>query len=188
MKRFFQMALLVSFSVSAAAYAIANAKDEKSAADQEKEIKAALETLSAADRALAEAQRFCVTMPHERLGAMGTPKKITVNGKPVFLCCEGCEKKAKANAKATLQTVESMKKSNTALAKLSKEDRAFAEQQMSCPVSNGRLGSMGTPPKVTVQGKSVFLCCKGCQKQALADPKGTLAKVEKLMQAEDEHE
>jgi hypothetical protein len=188
MKRFFQIALLVAFSISAVTVTFANTEDEKSPADQEKEITAVLETLPPADRALAESQRFCVTMPHERLGAMGTPTKITLNGKPVFLCCEGCEKKAKASPRATLQAVEGMKKANAALAKLSKEDRALAEQQMSCPVTNGRLGSMGTPPKVTIQGKSVFLCCAGCRKKALADPKGTLAKVEKLLHAADEHE
>jgi len=188
MKRFFNVTLIVSFSLAAITQALAYNEGETSPADQEKDIKAALEMLSTADRALADSQRFCVTMPHERLGAMGTPKKITLNGKPVFLCCEGCEKKAKAHPQATLQAVESMKKANAALAKLSKDDRAIAEQQMSCPVTKGRLGSMGTPPKLTIQGKSVFLCCKGCERKALADPKATLAKVEKLMHVEDEHE
>lgn len=53
-------------------------------------------------------------------------------------------------------------KVNEAMAKLSPEDRAKAEAQKMCPVSNEPLGSMGTPIKVTVDGRDVFVCCDGC--------------------------
>jgi hypothetical protein len=53
-------------------------------------------------------------------------------------------------------------KVNEAMAKLSPEDRAKAETQEMCPVSNEPLGSMGTPIKVTVEGRDVFVCCEGC--------------------------
>ena len=43
-----------------------------------------------------------------------------------------------------------------------------------------RLGTMGTPYKVMVKDQPVFLCCKGCQKRALADPDRTLARVAEL--------
>jgi hypothetical protein len=43
-----------------------------------------------------------------------------------------------------------------------------------------RLGGMGTPVKVMVKGQPVFLCCKGCRKEALAQPDKTLAKVKEL--------
>lgn len=49
-----------------------------------------------------------------------------------------------------------------ALAKLSPEDRAVAEAQKTCPVTDELLGSMGTPIKVTVEGRDVFVCCEGC--------------------------
>jgi len=66
------------------------------------------------------------------------------------------------------------------LAKLSPEDRQLATAQRLCPVSSQPLGSMEVPPKVTMQGQPVFLCCPNCQKDALANPDKTLAKVKEL--------
>jgi Cu/Ag efflux protein CusF len=68
------------------------------------------------------------------------------------------------------------------LAKLAVEDRQVAEAQKLCPITEERLGdpSMGTPFKVTVKDRTVFLCCKSCEKKALADPDKTLAKVNEL--------
>jgi membrane fusion protein, copper/silver efflux system len=57
-----------------------------------------------------------------------------------------------------------------ALAKLSPEDRALAEKQKICPVSEEPLGSMGTPLKVNVADRDVFICCEGCEKTLKADP------------------
>lgn len=53
------------------------------------EIIAALATLSDEDRQLALSQVVCpVTMLP--LGSMGAPQKIDVNGRPIFICCDGC--------------------------------------------------------------------------------------------------
>src|SRR5438105_679701 len=54
-------------------------------------IKASLALLSTVDRALAEKQKIC-PVSGEPLGAMGAPKKISVAGHDVFICCQGCEK------------------------------------------------------------------------------------------------
>src|SRR5262245_20329032 len=63
-----------------------------------------------------------------------------------------------------------------ALAKLSPEDRKAAEEQRFCAVAdNSRLGSMGTPVKVTVKDRTVFLCCAGCKDRAQRHPDRTLA-------------
>lgn len=68
-----------------------------------------------------------------------------------------------------------------ALAKLSPEDRKLAEEQKFCALENkSPLGSMGPPVKIELEGQTVFLCCKGCEKGAKANPDETLAKVEKL--------
>jgi hypothetical protein len=50
-----------------------------------------------------------------------------------------------------------------ALAPLSAADRALAVRQKTCPVSGGALGSMGTPVRVKIGGRTVFLCCQGCE-------------------------
>ena len=74
-------------------------------------------------------------------------------------------------------------KFSQAIAKLPEEDRAAATAQIFCVVEDkNRLGSMGMPHKIMVEGQSVFLCCAGCEEEALKDPQATLAKVEKLKQ------
>jgi hypothetical protein len=69
------------------------------------------------------------------------------------------------------------------LSNLTPADRTLAESQKVCPITGARLGSMGAPIKITVEGQSVFLCCDGCKDQALKDPKATLAKVAELKQS-----
>jgi len=69
-----------------------------------------------------------------------------------------------------------------ALAKLSAEDRALAEKQKVCPVSDEPLGSMGVPPKAVVKDKAgtshtVFLCCAGCEEELQKDPDKYLKKI-----------
>ena len=67
------------------------------------------------------------------------------------------------------------------LSKLPPEDRVLAEAQRECPVLPGSaLGSMGKPVKVTVNGKTVFLCCPGCNETATAEPDKVLAKAQAL--------
>ena len=50
--------------------------------------------------------------------------------------------------------------------------------QTRCPVTGEVLGSMGDPVAVTVGGRAVYVCCRGCAKRAEADPIKTLAVVE----------
>jgi len=67
------------------------------------------------------------------------------------------------------------------LAKLDPEVRKAAEEQRFCAVQEGiRLGSMGVPVKVMVKGHPVYLCCKGCEEMAKANPDETLEKVKKI--------
>lgn len=72
-------------------------------------VEATLAKLGDADRPLAEAQRFCAVQTHQRLGSMGVPLKLDVQGQPVFVCCKGCEKKALGDPDATLARVASLK-------------------------------------------------------------------------------
>lgn len=68
-------------------------------------------------------------------------------------------------------------KIRAALAKLPPEDRALAEVQKLCPVTDESLGSMGSPIKLILNGQPVLICCKACKADAEKDPDGMLKKV-----------
>lgn len=73
------------------------------------------------------------------------------------------------------------RKIQAARAKLNPEDLRLVEAQEFCPIlEKNRLGSMGKPFKVMINDQPVFLCCEGCQEEAVAHPSETLAKVEQL--------
>jgi hypothetical protein len=149
--------------------------------DDEQEIQAAINELPEADRPLAVAQRWCAVEQDNRLGSMGAPVKLMLDGKPVFLCCSGCVKRAKANSKATLAAAATLTKITANLAKLSDGDRQEAETQKFCAIKQQvRLGSTGTPVKVTIDGKPIFVCCSKCAVQAAENPGDALAKATAL--------
>jgi hypothetical protein len=149
--------------------------------DEEQEIQAAIAELPEADRPLAVAQRWCAVEQDNRLGSMGAPIKVILDGKPVFLCCSGCTKRAKANVKATLGAAATLTKVTANLAKLSANDRREAESQKFCVIKQQvRLGSTGTPVKVTIDGKPIFVCCSSCAIQAAERPSETLSKATAL--------
>ncbi len=81
--------------------------------EEDAEVTAALVELSDEDRRAAEAQKFCAVVRDSLLGSMGTPFKLTIEGQPVFLCCEGCKEAALANPKETLANVEQLKAVNS---------------------------------------------------------------------------
>lgn len=69
----------------------------QTSADADKaEIEQALSQLSPEDRELAEKQKVC-PVSGEPLGSMGKPMKVTVEGKDIFVCCEGCVDAVKEN-------------------------------------------------------------------------------------------
>jgi hypothetical protein len=74
-------------------------------ATEEDKVKASLAKLDPEDRKLAEEQKFCAIETEHRLGAMGVPHKVVIKGQPIFLCCKGCEKEAKADEDKTLAKV-----------------------------------------------------------------------------------
>jgi hypothetical protein len=87
--------------------------EQKPSADsKEAKIEAALAKLSDEDRKIALKQRFCAVLNTSRLGSMGTPIKVLVEGQPVFVCCQGCRDGALKDPKAILATVERLKRAN----------------------------------------------------------------------------
>jgi hypothetical protein len=61
--------------------------------------------------------------------------------------------------------------------KLSAEDRQLAARQKVCPVTGEPLDSMGGPVRVLIEGRPVFICCKGCEAELRARPKEYLDKI-----------
>jgi len=61
---------------------------------------------------------------------------------------------------------------------LTEADKALIEKQKLCLVAEEPLGSMGTPIKLTVKGRDVFLCCEGCRDAVMNDPDKFLAKLD----------
>ena len=73
------------------------------------EVTAERNKLSPADRALVDAQEWCVISDEQELGAMKAPIKLDIGGQPVFICCDGSKRKAEANPEATLAKVAELK-------------------------------------------------------------------------------
>jgi hypothetical protein len=63
----------------------------------------------------------------------------------------------------------------SALESLPPGDREQARRQGPCPVTRKPLGSMGTPVRIEIYGRVVFLCCSGCEDRLRSDPARYLA-------------
>ena len=81
----------------------------RDAAAVDRDVAANLAKLDPVERKAAEAQRTCAVQDGVRLGSMGKPVKVTVKGKDVFLCCEGCRDAALKDPEKTLKTAEQNK-------------------------------------------------------------------------------
>ncbi len=147
--------------------------------EQQDEIREAMTQLSEPDRVLAMAQVIC-PVTEFALGSMGAPVSVNVENQTVFICCEGCRDRLVKNPQQYFSVLEQYHEEEmspeeraeieAAFSSLTSLDRQRAEQQSICPVTEMRLGSMGTPIKVDVNGEPVFICCEGCRGRLLAEP------------------
>ncbi len=76
------------------------------------------------------------------------------------------------------QKNEFSEKELEAIASLPEAEQELVKAQKICPVTKMMLGSMGTPKKIDVNGKPVYICCMGCKKRLLDDPDKYLAVLE----------
>ncbi|TWT55544.1 hypothetical protein KOR42_26710 [Thalassoglobus neptunius] len=83
------LAVVSGLILSASGCADKQAESPNSASGQSANGESVTEELTAADRALIEAQVVCPVGGGE-LGSMGTPVKVMVEGDPIFICCESC--------------------------------------------------------------------------------------------------
>jgi hypothetical protein len=78
-------------------------------------------------------------------------------------------------ASANSVTVSAATDDRLAVSNLDPADRKIAERQRICPVTRKVLGSMGTPVRMLIAGRVVFLCCSGCKDAIQAAPARYLA-------------
>jgi multidrug efflux pump subunit AcrA (membrane-fusion protein) len=118
----------------------------------------------------AEAQKIC-PVTGAKLGSMGDPVAVEVAGRKVWICCEGCEPKLKADPAKYLA------KLTPALAAPAPSAAPTVEEQKVCPVTGAPLGSMGAPILVEVEGRKVWTCCNACPPKLKAEPARYLARL-----------
>ncbi|MBB3205038.1 YHS domain-containing protein [Rhodopirellula rubra] len=141
-------------------------------------------TATQADAAAIAAQKVCPVMD-EPLGGMGTPIKVMVGDKPIYLCCKGCIKKIQAEPAKYLAMVygngdqasvpAGTEQVRDGIFKVVSADVPFIAAQKKCPVMDEPLDAMGGPYKVNAAGKAIYICCPGCAKKITADPQKWLA-------------
>ncbi len=124
------------------------------------------------DKLLASLQRTC-PITGKRLGSMGAPLKVMLDGKPLFVCCQPCAKKLKSESAKHFKQYYAPKQKEVrpGIFEASLADAGAIEAQYICPVMNKDLGSMGPPMKVNLDGKAVYVCCLGCVKKLQDSPK-----------------
>ncbi len=90
----------------------------------------------------------------------------------------GCESKPADEATEDAASTSDPHASDDPFAAMPEADRVAALAQEMCPVGDSPLGSMGTPIKVTVEGRDVYLCCEHCREMLEADPAAYFAKLD----------
>ncbi|GAB4138840.1 MAG: hypothetical protein Fur0037_04750 [Planctomycetota bacterium] len=88
-------------------------------------------------------------------------------GRTFKVCCKKCKAKIEADPETFAKKLD---------------DAIIAEQSASypldkCVISGEKLGGMGEPISMVVDGTLVKLCCKGCIKKVKADPQAAVSKV-----------
>jgi Heavy metal binding domain len=82
-----------------------------------------------------------------------------------------------SSAEPPKKTTNTASVATSALQSLAPEDRARAQRQKQCPVTNLPLGAMGVPIRMVVSDQVVFLCCDGCEDKMKREPAKYLAKL-----------
>lgn len=60
------------------------------------------------------------------------------------------------------------------------DEQQLALEQVICPITKMKLGSMGMPPKATIDGQAVYLCCEGCRERLMKDPQGYVLMLQEM--------
>ncbi|HWE40276.1 MAG TPA: efflux RND transporter periplasmic adaptor subunit [Isosphaeraceae bacterium] len=108
-----------------------------------------------------EEQEVC-PVTGAKLGSMGAPVPVEVQGSRLWTCCKACPPKVQAEPARYIAKVS----------------MPTPEEQQICPVTGLKLGSMGDPIRVEVQGRSVWVCCPACPAKLKAEPSKYLPRLD----------
>jgi hypothetical protein len=123
----------------------------------------------------AEEQKICPVTDAE-LGTMGEPIAVDVEGGKLWTCCDACPPKVKASPALFTAKLASYR----SRLEVDSDVPRTAEQQKTCPVTSAKLGSMGEPVPVELDGRMVWTCCNACPPKLEANPEKYLARIESL--------
>jgi Cu(I)/Ag(I) efflux system membrane fusion protein len=115
-----------------------------------------------------EEQKFC-PVTKARLGTMGDPIAVEVEGGRIWTCCDACPPKLKASPVKYLAKLSPPKPDDS--------KPPTVEEQQICPVTGAKLGSMGAPILVEVEGRKLWTCCDACPPKLKASPAKYLARL-----------
>lgn len=90
---------------------------------------------------------------------------VDSGGKRIYMCCEGCIDKLKADPAKYIKKLESQ---GITLA-------STPVEQTLCPVKGTKINKA---VYVDADGKRIYLCCKGCVDKVKADPSKYISKLE----------
>lgn len=116
----------------------------------------------------AKDQKICPVTGAE-LGTMGPPIAVEAEGRKVWLCCDACPPKLKANPAKYLAKLARPASDVT-------KTPTVAAQKI-CPVTSAKLGSMGDPVLADAEGRKVWTCCAACPPRLKATPAKYLARL-----------
>ena len=114
----------------------------------------------------------------------------TYDGHKIGFCCAGCDAKFLAWGKEKKDAFVQTALAGQEGVEKKKGDAGAAERPSepytlsTCPVSGEKLGSMGDPVVLTVEGREVKLCCKGCVNKIEKDPAKYLAVIDEGLTAQ----
>ncbi len=107
--------------------------------------------------------------PADSLALAADLSKIPASGAKVAFQVTGLPDAAEPGASFIVPFAVA-KSSGIEVAKATKADQAAIDKLKDCPVSHEDLNAMGGPLKVSLNGRSTFICCKACLKEIQANP------------------
>ncbi len=99
---------------------------------------------------------------------MDEPVDFLYNGRLIRLCCKMCRSDFKKNPQRFIKELDK--------AVIAEQSKDYPLE--TCPISGGKLGSMGKPVEIVYAGRLVKFCCKMCIPKFEKNPMETIEKID----------